>query len=125
MKIVKLFMEGGPIKMSVVTFFGLLMLFFLFQKVMMIRKKKYDSINLTYILMFGGLAFLTAILAQAIDLCLVMGLIQEVGDISLTLFAKGFQLSLFAPIYGLVIFIISLTAWGIFREINIRGMQKG
>lgn len=59
----------------------------------------------------GSLAFMLGILAQAIGLYQAMSAIQAAGDVSPALLAGGFQVSMIAPIYGILIFIISLIIY--------------
>ncbi len=126
MKLFKLFIGGGLIKMTIVSVFGLLMFFFLIRKILiMIRKNKYDPQTLTYILVFGSLSFFSAILIHLTSLSKVMELIQETGNMTMTRLAGGYKVMLISPIYGLTVFIFSLLAWGILKEINTSRFQKG
>ena len=118
MKAKILFVEGGPFKMTIISFFGLLMFFFLIRNIIrMVRNKEFDLRSVNYILLSGTFAILTTVLLYLRELYLIMGLIAETGDISMTLFARGFQLSMIAPIYGLILFMISLLGWFILKEI--------
>jgi len=118
MKAKVLFFEGGPLQMTIISFFGLLMFFFLIRNIIrMVRNKKLDLRSVNYILLSGTFAILTTILLYLRELYLIMGLIAETGDISMTLFAKGLQLSMIAPIYGMILFMISILAWFILKEI--------
>ena len=113
-----LFFEGGLVNMSVVTAFGLIMVFFLIRKVLlMIRFKDFRNRHVNFILVSGILALGSALLIRTINLYQALGAIAEAGDISKSLFAKGYQVSLIAPVYGLIIFLISLVSWSILKEI--------
>ena len=113
-----LFFEGGLVNMSVVTAFGLIMVFFLIRKVLlMIRFKDFRNRHVNFILVSGILALGSALLIRTINIYQALGAIAEAGDISKSLFAKGYQVSLIAPGYGLIIFFISLVSWSILKEI--------
>lgn len=120
----KFFVEGGPVFMLVITIFGLLMLASAGYKIFrMVVRKESDLLLLNYILMFGSLSMITGILGQGIGLFQAMEAIQAAGDISPALIAGGFRVSMITPIYGIMIFIISLIFWGILKEMNLRKLN--
>jgi hypothetical protein len=83
-------------------------------------KRKTSTINKALsesILFVGSFAFLTGILAQVTGLMEAMEVIQTYGDISPALIAGGIKVSLLAPVYGFVIFIISFSVWFTTRRI--------
>ena len=117
----KFFYEGGPLFMGVITICGLLMLFASGYKIFrMFAKKEFDLFQLSYILLFGSLAAVIGFLGQGIGLFYAMEAISIAGDVSPALMAGGFKVSLIAPIYGTILFILSLLLWGILKEINLR-----
>ena len=117
----KFFYEGGTLFMGVITICGLLMLFASGYKIFrMFTKKEFDLFQLSYILLFGSLAAVIGFLGQGIGLFYAMEAIHMAGDISPALMAGGFKVSLIAPIYGTILFILSLLLWGILKEINLR-----
>lgn len=59
----------------------------------------------------GSAAFMLGLLAQVIGLYQAMNAIQQAGDVSPALLAGGFKVSLIAPIYGLIIFVITLLVY--------------
>ncbi len=121
----KLFYEGGPVFMGVITICGLLMLFASGYKIFrMFVKKEFDLFQLSYILLFGSLAAVIGILGQGIGLFYAMEAISIAGDISPAIMAGGFRVSLIPPIYGMILFIFSLLFWGILKEINLRRMKN-
>jgi hypothetical protein len=121
----KLFYEGGPLFMGVITICGLLMLFASGYKIFrMLAKKEFDLFQLSYILLFGSLAAVIGILGQGIGLFGAMEAISIAGDISPALMAGGFRVSLITPIYGILIFILSLLLWGVLKEFNLRRMKN-
>lgn len=66
--------------------------------------------------MFGSLAFIFGILAQAIGMVEAFATVQEGVDISPGLLAAGLLASMIAPLYGMFYFILSIPIWVIFRE---------
>jgi len=124
MKLFKLFYEGGPVFMLVITFFGLLMLASSGYKIFrMILKKEFDLLQMNYILLFGSLSLIFGILGQGIGLFNAMEAISVAGDISPSLVAAGFRVSMITPLFGIMIFIFSLIFWGVLKEINLRKMN--
>ena len=125
MKIFNYFVEGGILFMLVITVFGLLMLSFSGVKIYrMLIKKEFDLLQLNYILLFGSLSLIFGILGQGIGLFSAMEAIHQAGDISPSLMAAGFRVSMITPLYGIIIFIFTLLFWGILKEINQRRMVR-
>jgi biopolymer transport protein ExbB/TolQ len=69
------------------------------------------------ILFFGSFAFLLGVFGQVIGIMQVMDAIQAAGDVSLSIIAGGFRISMLPPVYGFVLFILSFVVWFIFRAI--------
>ena len=69
------------------------------------------------ILFIGSFAFLFGLLGQILGLYQALVCIQTAGDISPALIAGGLSVSLIAPIYGFILFIISGIIWYIFRSL--------
>ena len=63
------------------------------------------------VLFLGSFAFLIGLLGQIIGLFDAFQGIEEAGDISMALIAGGLRVSFIAPIYGFVLFMISLLVW--------------
>jgi biopolymer transport protein ExbB/TolQ len=113
---IKYFYEGGPLFMSLVTILGLVAIGFIINVIIgIIKGKKPSSGQLKNIPIAGSAAFMMGILAQAIGLYQAMTAIQAAGDISPAIVAGGFQVSLIAPIYGLILFIFTLITYIIIR----------
>lgn len=72
------------------------------------------------ILFFGSFAFLLGALGQVIGIMQAMDAIQAAGDISLSIMAGGFRISMLPPVYGFVLFILSFVVWFIYRLISKR-----
>ncbi len=125
MKLIQYFFEGKPAYMAIITVFGLLMFYFSFRKVYrMVFKKEFDLLQLNYILLFGSLSFIIGVLFQAYGFFIALGAISDAGDISMSLMAKGLYLSLIAPVYGLILLLLSLISWGVLKEINLRKIRS-
>ncbi|MCD4833444.1 MAG: MotA/TolQ/ExbB proton channel family protein [Bacteroidales bacterium] len=69
------------------------------------------------IIFIGSFAFLFGLLGQIIGLYNALLAIQAAGDISPALMAGGLRVSLIAPLYGFVLFLISGIIWFIFRNL--------
>ncbi|MBN2807376.1 MAG: MotA/TolQ/ExbB proton channel family protein [Prolixibacteraceae bacterium] len=70
------------------------------------------------ILFVGSFAFLLGILGQAVGIIEALDAIEAAGDVSLGLMAGGFKVSMIAPMYGFMLFIVSFVIWFIFRSMN-------
>ncbi|MEZ4703246.1 MAG: MotA/TolQ/ExbB proton channel family protein [Rhodothermales bacterium] len=74
------------------------------------------AINL--VLQLGLLAFFMGILAQAIGLFEAFQAIEAMGGVSPAMLAGGLRVSMIAPVYGLIILILSFTFWAVLRYRN-------
>lgn len=109
--------SGGLLFMSIVSIFGLLMLFHAVRSIIIIVvRKDYSCKGLVYILLFGSMAFIWGVLAQAIGMFEAFAAVQEARDISPGLIAAGFRVSMIAPLYETFYFIISIPIWVVLRE---------
>jgi biopolymer transport protein ExbB/TolQ len=70
------------------------------------------------ILFFGSFALLIGILGQAIGIMQALDAIEAASDISLSIMAGGFKVSMLAPMYGFILFIVSFVVWFIYRSMN-------
>ena len=121
MNIFDLFAMGGNLFMTIITIWGIAMLVFTVQKIVhFFVQGKYTKSGLGLILLFGSLAIVSGFLGQAIGLLMAFNAIEVAGDISPALVAGGLKVSMIAPMYGTFIFIFSLIAWGVLKEIYIR-----
>lgn len=104
--------EGGPLFMSLVTLAGLVAFGLLTEVLIkMTRGNEPSSKKLKSIPIAGSIAFMMGMLSQVIGLYQAVSAIQAAGDVSPALIAGGFQVSLIAPIYGLILFMLSLIAY--------------
>jgi hypothetical protein len=60
------------------------------------------------IIIAGSLAFMLGILAQTIGIYQALVAIQQAGDVSPAMIFGGFKVSMIAPMYGLIILVITL-----------------
>ncbi|HAF29502.1 MAG TPA: hypothetical protein DCG75_10685 [Bacteroidales bacterium] len=81
--------------------------------------KKLSKQN-SLILFIGSFAFLFGLLGQVIGLSQALQAIQAAGDISPALMAGGLRVSLLAPLYGFVLFLISGIIWFVYRNLLIK-----
>lgn len=107
-----LFNEGGPLFMTLISLAGLTALG-LTIKIFMDKAAGRQSTKYTpgSILVVGSLSFMLGILGQAIGIYQALIAIQAAGDISPAMMFGGFKVSMIAPMYGLVIFVITLIIW--------------
>lgn len=117
MTLAEAFRIGGIQFMIFISIMGIGMIFYSVKNLIEILvKKNYQGKGVNYIIMFGSLAFIIGILAQAIGMFGAFEAIQMAGDISPGLIAGGLRVSMIAPLYGLILFIVSIPVWVIVRE---------
>ena len=117
MSIIELFLTGGVLFMSIITILGIAMIIYSVKSfIAVFAKNDYSGKGINYVLMFGSLALIIGLLGQAIGMFQSFGIIQEVGDISPALIAGGLKVSMIAPLYGAIYFIISFPIWVVLRE---------
>ena len=98
--------------MSLVTVAGLVMVIMtIYVMIINVKGRPVSHLLIRSIPVAGSTAFFLGLLAQVLGLYQAMTAIQAAGDISPALVAGGFQVSLIAPIYGLIIFVISLIVY--------------
>ncbi|MFB6320749.1 MotA/TolQ/ExbB proton channel family protein [Saccharicrinis sp. FJH54] len=112
----KLFYEGGPLFMSILTLVLIAVIVWGIYHFLAGSKDKGKASELiihrlSYIRSLGFFAMITGILAQLIGMYTAFSYIAKVGDISKSLFFGGIRVSLIAPIYGILIFLFSLLFW--------------
>jgi biopolymer transport protein ExbB/TolQ len=71
--------------------------------------------NIGLIKEIGLFAFIIGVLASAIDIIGALDAIEMAGDISPSLLAGGLKITLITPIYGLLIYVLSLLIWFVFN----------
>ena len=68
------------------------------------------------ILQVGIFTFFFGILGQAVGILSALQAIKRAGNIELRILLGGIQEMMIAPVYGLVIFLVSLVSWSILRH---------
>lgn len=56
----------------------------------------------------GKMAIVVGFFAMMLGLTQVCGFIQQVGDVSLSVFCGGMKVAMIAPLYGFIIYFLSL-----------------
>lgn len=113
---IKLFVEGGPLFMGILTALLFVIVILTAFYVILISGKNYKDINLTrsrlkYIKSIGVFTMITGFLGQMVGLFEALDYIQKSPDISPMIMAGGLKVSMITPMYGMVIFLISYLCW--------------
>lgn len=107
----ELFQMGGYF-MYLVTLFGIIALLFIVQSVRrVLHGERVSARRLRNMMIAGGTAFASGLLAQVVGLYQAMSVIEVAGEVSPVILAGGFKVSMIAPIYGLLIFLLTLAAY--------------
>lgn len=110
----ELFFLGSKLLMGILTVVATVMII---QSVLSIRTIMANQVNektsqkIRLVREIGLFAFMVGILASAIDLMGAFSAIEMAGDVSPSLLAAGLKLTLIAPVYGLMIYVLSLIIW--------------
>lgn len=119
--IVKHLFEGGISFMSIIYAMWIIVIFFIIKFLINYFSDKKDLHKLTkqnsIILFVGSFAFLIGLFAQMIGVYNALASVYEAGDISPALIAGGLKVTLIAPMYGLVLFLISIILWFNFKNL--------
>lgn len=107
----KLFYEGGPLFMGILTIVFLVLIVVSVYAFINKQKTAEKEKNLSLIRGVGLFALVTGILGQLIGLYEAFSAIQQVGDVSPAMLASGLRVSMITTLYGMVIFIFSLLIW--------------
>ena len=113
----RLFYEGGPLFMGILTTVLFLMLAIAIVNLILIIRKDYKDLaetirRLKYIKSLGLFAFVAGCMGQLLGLYQGLGVIEEAGgSISPGLLAGGLKISLITPLYGMLIFLVSYALW--------------
>lgn len=108
---------GGPY-MHLITFFLLVAFAIAVFKVYEISlKKNANNKLLDFIRMSGSLSLAIGFMSQIIGIVEALEAIKAAGDISPQLVMSGAIVSFYAPIWGFIVFIISMLLYSILKEI--------
>jgi len=112
----KLFMQGGPLFMGILTLIliSLLAVFI----VSMLRKDDVQQRNRTIYLLktIGTLGLVVGILGQLIGLYSAFSIMETGTEISTAMLAGGIKVSMTTTLYGLLIYIVSLLCTLVLRR---------
>ena len=118
----KLFYEGGPLFMGILTFVLIAMVAWAIYHFLPVLLKK--DVNpaktrskLKHIKTIGSFGMVTGILGQLIGLISAFDVIEREGNISQSLLAGGLKVSTIPTVYGLLIFLFSLLIWFILDNV--------
>lgn len=115
---------GGPLFMSIISFFALISVGVLILKIFQVTKGQYSLKWLDLILLAGSVAVAVGILAQIVGIVQALEAIRAAGDISPQLVMGGAIVSFYAPIYGFFVFIFSMIFYFVMKEIIKARMDK-
>ena len=119
------FFKAGGIFMHVISFFGLIsMVITVIKSVEIFWKKVYSTRNLNFILLFSSLSLALGLLSQITGIVQALSAIIKAADISPAIIMGGLKVSFYAPIWGLLIFMVFLTIWFILKEIIVWKKSK-
>ena len=96
--------QGGPGFMYVILFLLILILVLIVKGFL---EKGNNQKTLSLIGSFGLFTVVWGFLGQTIGLISAFQAIEQVGDVSMALLAGGLKVSLLAPIFGLIVFLIA------------------
>lgn len=113
------FIEGGPFFMTLHYFTWILVIFFTIRGIRNFRSNKRDLQKLekfnTTIILIGGFGLISSLFFQAIGMYSAFSALEITNDVSLNIFASGFKASLIAPLYSLILFLVTSLIWFINR----------
>ncbi len=111
----ELFYMGGPLFMGILTLIFMAMIVVAVVNGIPILRAEVDLDNsarkIGYVKSLGLFAAIIGILGQLIGLFMAFNAIESAGDVSPSLVAGGFKVSMITTLYGLFIYAISLFIW--------------
>lgn len=115
---------GGMFGMALITICAILVLILTVVKGYdVFAKGNINNKGLTGILFFGSLAPLIGIIWQMIGIMQAFTAIQEAADISPAIVMDGMKVSMYAPLYGLIVLFFSAILW-FFLKWKIESKQQ-
>lgn len=78
------------------------------------------SVLQNVLLQLGIFSFFLGILSQAIGLMQAFDAIEGMGGVSPAMLAGGLKVSMIAPVYGLMIFLVTFMLWSFLKYMNDR-----
>lgn len=108
--------EGGRFGMVLITLCALIAIILTVVKAYdVFARQNINKKGLTGILFFGSIAPLIGIIWQMIGMMMAFKAIEEAADISPALVIGGLKVSMYAPLYGLIVLFISSILWFILK----------
>lgn len=105
--------QGGIIFMLPIYILWVLTLFFILRVIVkrLGNKGNYEEIRTQNrkIILFGSLAFLHGLVGQIIALLDAFKVLEKMEKVSVDFLLEGIWISFLAPIYGLILFLVSLV----------------
>lgn len=83
----------------------------------LLKSKQVNRFHLNAILLLGSLCFFIGMLWQAMGIFDVLSYVQKFESVSQSILAAGIKVSMIAPIWGTILFIISALFWLLLRLI--------
>ena len=121
--IIRLFYEGGPTFMSLVYLMWIMVFILAIRFIFLYRgNKNPQKLKRTNddILFFGSLAFLIGITGQMVGLIAAFDAVQRIIDVRIIpqALAGGLKVTFIAPVFGIVLLILSTIIWFVFRNLK-------
>ena len=117
MNFTEFYQAGGPF-MNLISLMAVLMLGVTAVKVFQLSTRKaLDMKRLDLILLAGSVAVAVGILSQIVGIVQALEAIRAAADVSPKIIMGGAIVSLYAPIYGFSVFIISMIFYFVLKEI--------
>ncbi len=124
----ELFYQGGPGFMGLLSILLVIMVAWIIYHFIVAYSGKSPNLEtalrkLKYARAVGLFALVTGFLGQLIGLSMALKFIAEAGGISPGVLASGLRVSMICPMYGILIYLISLLLWFIASNILERKLK--
>lgn len=104
--------------MNIISLLALVMVIVaVWKAVQIITKRQFDFKLLDLILLAGSISAAVGILSQITGIVQALEAIRAAADISPQIVMGGAIVSFYAPIYGFIVFIISMVIYAVLKEI--------
>ncbi len=118
---IKLFYEGGPLFMGVLTIVLIIILLIIGQSIRRIHRNQFKTETLTTLGSIGLIAFIVGLLGQLVGLYAGFGMAEQMENMSPAIILGGIKISMITSMYGLIIWLVSRLAilvLGWYHKIN-------
>ncbi len=114
-----IFMDGGPLMMSLILITLILSLIFLVMGFVNLKKKPVKSKKMLSLVGYSGLlGFVLGLFGSLLGLISAFDAIERLGDISPSILAGGLKIALLTTTFGCFVFIISRIGMIILRSLQ-------